>query len=212
MPRHQYFASRGTFSTDSLIVPEKPLYLRNDAYKGLWYLGETCYGRQLRFICLKFSRRIVVQEFDLDSLGVVKPGLILGQLWFIPVQAGKSPNGQSLPTNLVFYTLLRNFQDGRLGSLLNFEQKAVLAQSQGYDFREIVWTAAFHKKLARIRKIRYLVLDFGYSEPDEVELVQMDRLVTVLESPMDMARLHDPVLDAVTQCVDEPSQWQLHQA
>lgn len=200
MPRHKYFLEKGKESLpDGLIVPEAAMCLRNDCKEASWYLGETSYGNRLKFICLKFSRRIATQEY-----GAIQPGTPLGQLWFVPVQAGESPNGQPLPTNVVYYTLVKNSSSGKSGSLINFGQKAVLAQSQGYDYREVVWTATFKKKSATIdgESVSYYVLDFEYSEPDEAALKRIDQAVAVLESKEDMQRLFDPALEGATQCVD----------
>ncbi len=140
MARHKYFqsSSKDAFSPDALIVPENAMCLRNDCKESQWYLGETPYGNRLKFICLKFNRRIAVEEY-----GVIAPGTPLGQIWFVPIAAGESPNGQPLPTNVVYYTLIKNSSSGKSGSLINFGQKAVLAQSQEYDYREVVWTASF---------------------------------------------------------------------
>jgi hypothetical protein len=99
--RHKYFAEKtSVFSTDALIVPETAMNLRNNLKEGKWFLGETEYGSKLKFICLKFSRRIAKEEY-----GAISPGTPLGQLWFCPVAAGESPNGQPLPANVVYYTL-----------------------------------------------------------------------------------------------------------
>lgn len=201
MARHKYFAekTKETFLAGGLIVPENAMNLRNDCKEAQWYLGETPYGNRLKFICLKFSRRIVVDEY-----GAIQPGTPLGQLWFVPVVTGESPNGQPLPTNVVYYTLIKNSSSGKSGSLINFGQKAVLAQSQGYDFREVVWTATFKKKSATIdgEAVSYYVLDFEYAEADEATLKRIDQAVAVLESEEDMSRLFDPTLEAATQCVD----------
>jgi hypothetical protein len=201
MARHKYFAAKtkDVFSADSLIVPENAMCLRNDCKESQWYLGETPYGNRLKFICLKFSRRIAVEEY-----GAIQPGTPLGQLWFVPIQTGESPNGQPLPTNVVYYTLIKNSSSGKSGSLINFGQKAVLAQSQGYDFREVVWTATFKKKSATIQgeAVSYYVLDFEYSEPDEAALLRIDQAVGVLESQEEMQRLFDPALESATRCVD----------
>lgn len=201
MPRHKYFTSKnkGVFSTDALIVPETAMNLRNDCKEASWYLGETSYGNRLKFICLKFSRRIATADY-----GAIQPGTPLGQMWFVPVAAGESPNGQPLPTNVVYYTLLKNSSSGKSGSLINFGQKAVLAQSQGYDYREVVWTATFKKKSATIdgEAVSYYVLDFEYAEPDEVVLTRIDQSVSVLESEEDMQKLFDPDLESRSQCVD----------
>lgn len=201
MARHKYFAAKtkDVFSVDGLIVPETAMCLRNDCKESQWYLGETPYGNRLKFICLKFSSRIAVEEY-----GAIQPGTPLGQLWFVPIQAGESPNGQPLPTNVVYYTLIKNSSSGKSGSLINFGQKAVLAQSQGYDYREVVWTATFKKKSATIdgEAVSYYVLDFEYSEPDEAALLRVDQAVAVLESEEEMQRLFDPALEAATRCVD----------
>lgn len=201
MARHKYFQTKAsaTFTTDTLIVPETAMNLRNDCKEGKWFLGETEYGSKLKFIALKFSRRIAIDEY-----GALAPGTPLGQLWFVPIAAGESPNGQPLPTNVVYYTLIKNSNSGKSGSLINFGQKAVLAQSQGYDYREVVWTASFKKKSATIdnEAVSYYVLDFEYSEADEAALKRVDQAVAVLESEEDMQKLFDPALEAATQCVD----------
>lgn len=201
MPRHKYFTqkSNGVIRADALIVPETAMNLRNDCKEGKWFLGETEYGSKLKFIALKFSRRIATTEY-----GAIAPGTPLGQLWFCPVAAGESPNGQPLPTNVVYYTLLKNSSSGKSGSLINFGQKAVLAQSQGYDPREVIWGATFKKKSATIddEAVSFYVLDFEYSEPDEAILRRVDQAVSVLESEEDMQKLFDPALEAATQCVD----------
>lgn len=201
MARHKYFTEKvsESFLADGLIVPETAMNLRNDCKEGKWFLGETEYGSKLKFICIKFSRRIALTEY-----GVIQPGTPLGQLWFCPVAAGESPNGQPLPTNVVYYTLLKNSSSGKSGSLINFGQKAVLAQSQGYDYREVIWTATFKKKSATIdgEAVSYYVLDFEYTEADEVALRRVDQAVAVLESDEEMQKLFDPTLEAATQCVD----------
>ncbi len=198
--RHKYFAEKtSVFSTDALIVPETAMNLRNNLKEGKWFWGETEYGSKLKFICLKFSRRIAKEEY-----GAISPGTPLGQLWFCPVAAGESPNGQPLPTNVVYYTLLKNSSSGKSASLINFGQKAVLAQSQGYDYREVVWSAVFTKKSATIdgEAVTYYALDFEYSEPDHSAIRRVDQAVAVLESDEDMQKLFDPALEAATQCVD----------
>jgi hypothetical protein len=80
----------------------------------------------------------------------------------------------------------------------------VAAYFRLYDYREVVWTASFKKKSATIdgEAVSYYVLDFEYSEPDEVALKRVDQAVAVLESDEDMQKLFDPALEAATQCVD----------
>ena len=176
-----------------------------------WYLGDTSYGGVLKFICLKFSHLVASEDFFIEGLGVIREGSPLGQLWLVPVQAGKSPGGQPLPTNVVYYTLLRNFQGDSpvslSGSLINFKQKALLARSVGFDYRELIWTATFKNKLtvARGRDGQHYILDFEYAEPDEATLSRLDQTVAVLESEALMSRLYDPVIGAVTWCSDEPN-------
>lgn len=112
MPRHRYFVqkTKGTFMANALVVPENPLFLRHDCTSAVWCLGDTSYGSALEFLCLKFSRLVATEDFFIVGLGVIRAGSSLGQLWLVPVRAGNSSNGQSLPTNVVYYTLLRNFQ------------------------------------------------------------------------------------------------------
>lgn len=217
MVRHRYFLekNKGNFTADGLVVPENPLFLRHDCTSAAWCLGDTSYGGVLKFICLKFSHLVATEDFFIEGLGVIREGSPLGQLWLVPVQAGKSPGGQPLPTNIVYYTLLRNFQGDSpvslSGSLINFEQKAVLGWSQEYDFRELVWTASFKDKLtvARGKEIWHYVLDFEYAEPDEAALSRLDQTVAVLESGTLMSRLYDSVIGAVTWCADEPTSSRL---
>lgn len=200
MARHQYFSKNKDLALpNSLIVPESPMNLRNDCKEASWYLGEIPYGNRLKFICIKFSRRIATEQF-----GAVQPGTPLGQIWFVPVQGGESPDGQKLPCNVVYYTLLKNSNSGKSGSLINFGQKAVLAQSQGYDYRELVWSAQFIKKSATIENeaVSYYVLDFSYQEPDEVALGKIDQAVAILENRDDLGRLFDPDLEISTRCID----------
>ena len=201
MARHKYFVekTKDVFSSDTLIVPETAMFLRNNLKEGKWVLGETEYGSKLKFICLKFSRRIAKEEY-----GAIASGTPLGQLWLVPVAAGENPNGQPLPSNLVYYTLLKNSSSGKSGSLINFGQKAMLAQSQGYDYREVVWSAVFTKKSATIdgEAVSYYALDFSYAEPDDSAIRRVDQAVAVLESQEDMQKLFDPALEAATRCLD----------
>ena len=211
MARHQYFIekTKDTFNADVLMVPETPLYFRNDHKRVAWLFGATPYGRTLKFFCVKFARRdAIVDEFTIEGFGTIEPGTALGQLWFAPVYTGISPEGQALSTNVIYYTLLKNFQShdcGFLknsGPLSNFEQRMVLAQSQGYDFRELVWMATFRESSTW----KY-VLDFDYAEPDEAMLPQRDRVVAVLERKEDMERLSDPALETVTQLSEQSSEF-----
>ena len=207
MTRHQFFIEQTKhFTADALCVPDMALALRNDCKEGAWYLGETSYGSRLQFIAVKFSRRLAGHNF-----GSVAAGTPLGQLWFVPIAGGigsdEHGNEIRLPLNLVYYTVLKNSSSNKSGSLINFGQKATLVQSQGYDYREVIWTPVFRKKSATIdgEAVSYYVLDWLYQLPEQMDAAtykRVEQVVEVLRSPDELAKLFDPNLEATTRCVD----------
>lgn len=203
MPRHDYFLSRSkqVYTPGALIVPDTPLFVANNCKEGKFYLGDTDCGSDLELVALLFSKRIATEEYS-----SAEPGTPLGQLWFTPVSGNKN-----LPSNLTFYTVLKNSKSGKSGSLINFGQQATIAMSRGYDYREIIWMPKFVKKTGSVPKednpkelvsASWFVLAWEWREPTEEELKKIDQCVGVLESETDMDKLFDPVLETTTRCVD----------
>lgn len=168
-------------------------------------MGETSYGSRLQFVCVKFSRRLHRGDDILD------PGTPMGQIWFVPVAGGVGANDKGeemqLPFNLVYWTLIKNSKSGKSGSLINFGQKATLVQSQGYDFREVVWIPIFKKKSASIEgePVSYYVLDWGYILPeaqDEKVYKRVGTIIDIIQSGDEMDKLIDPTVESITHCVD----------
>jgi hypothetical protein len=205
--RHEFFAqSTATFTPDALCVPSMALNLRNDCKLGAWVLGEVSYGSRLQIVPLLFRRRLAGENF-----GVIAPGTPLGELWFSVVAGGvgADENGREvkLPTNLVYYTILKNSSSGKSGSLINFGQKAVLCQASGFDYRECIWTPLFRKKSATIdgEAVSYFALDFLYrtpSEQSEEEFERVGQCAGLLPDPNEMSKLFDPSLEASTHSID----------
>lgn len=204
--RHKFFAEQtSAFTPDAICVPETAINLRNDCKTGNWCLGETDYGSRLQFVCLKFSRRLHRGD------DILAPGTPMGQIWFVPVAGGVGVNEKGeevqLPFNLVYHTLIKNSSSGKSGSLINFGQKATLVQSQGYDFREVVWVPIFKKKSAAIdgEPVSYYVLDWNYILPeqqDDPTFQRVSTIIDIIQTQDEMDKLIDPTVESITHCVD----------
>ncbi len=209
--RHKFFAEQNTgYTTDSIYIPDSPLFLKNNCKEGSWQLGDTNYGNRLKLAALKFSRYLHMGN---EALA---PGTPLAQLWFVPLEGGigadELGNEIQLALNLVYYTLLKNSKSGKSGSLVNFGQKAALLQGQGIDYREVVWIPKFIKKsgtvtndIGQAESASWYVLDWGYIKPesqDESTYNKIGNLIDILNSTEEMGKLIDPIVEGECRCVD----------
>ena len=166
-------------------------------------IGETEYGSNLEFFILKFSRRI--SEYMGDKIAQ-------GQIWFTPVSGG-------IPPGIVYYSLIKNSKSGRSGSLRNFGQQVAIAQSKGYDPRELIWQPKFIKKSGAVpdengelQSATWYVLDWGFrSVSSEEEFQILDNVVAVLSNPIQEASLFDMELENSSICVDGMTQQEILQ-
>ena len=132
MARNKFFSS--TPKNTGLVIPDMAVFLKNDCKEGKFMIGESDYGSKLEFLVVHFSRRVA--EY-MDGR------IAQGQVWLTPI-SGEVPKG------IVYYTLIKNSKSGRSGSLKNFGCQVAIAQSQGYDPRELVWIPKFVKKSGAI--------------------------------------------------------------
>ncbi len=198
MARNKFFES--TPKNKGLIIPEMAVFLKNDCKEGKWMVGETDYGSRLEFLVVHFSRR--VSEY-------MGGRIAQGQVWLTPV-AGEVPMG------IVYYTLIKNSRSGRSGSLKNFGCQVAIAQSQGYDPRELVWCPKFIKKSAAItnedgntESASWYVIDWSWRECKPEEEAILDNTVAILQDPERMEMLFDMDLEATSICVDGMNQRQI---
>lgn len=198
MARNKFFES--TPKNEGLIIPEMAVFLKNDCKSGCWTVGETEYGSKLEFLIVNFSRR--VSEY-------MGGRIAQGQIWLTPV-TGEVPKG------IVYYTLIKNSKSGRSGSLKNLGCQLAIAQSQGYDPRELVWISKFVKKSAAIadesgvvQTASWYVLDWEFRECDAEEEKTLDNTVAIMQSPEQMELLFDMDLEATSVCVDGMNQHEI---
>lgn len=198
MARNKFFES--TPKNEGLIVPDMAVFCRNDCKEGKWMVGETDYGSKLEFLVVHFSRR--VSEY-------MGGRIAQGQIWFTPV-AGEVPMG------IVYYTMVKNSKSGRSGSLKNFSCQIAIAQSQGYDPRELVWIPQFIKKTGAIedengvtQSASWYVIDWAFRECKQEEEAILDNTVSILQDPDRMEMLFDMDLEASSVCVDGMSQREI---
>jgi hypothetical protein len=198
MARHKFFES--TPKNTGLVIPEMAVFLKNDCKSGCWTVGETEYGSKLEFLAVHFSRR--VSEY-------MGGRIAQGQIWLTPV-AGEVPKG------IVYYTLIKNSKSGRSGSLKNFGCQIAIAQSQGYDPREVVWCPKFIKKSGAIadengvvQNASWYVVDWSFRECNAEEEKILDNTVAIIEDPERMEMLFDMDLEASSICVDGMNQKEI---
>jgi len=197
--RNKFFES--TPKNTGLVIPEMAVFYRNDCKEGKWMIGESDYRSKLEFFVIHFSRR--VSEY-MDGR------IAQGQIWFTPV-AGDVPKG------IVYYTLIKNSSSGRSGSLKNFGYQVAIAQSQGFDPRELVWIPKFIKKSAAItneagitESASWYVIDWTWREcKQEEEEKLLDNCVAIIQNPAQMEMLFDMDLEATSICVDGMSQKEI---
>ena len=191
-------------SQEGLIIPEMAIFCKNDCKEGKWVLGETSYGDELEFAVVGFNRRI-------SNVSYINEPIPQGQIWFTPV-SGKLPKG------IVYYTLIKNSKSGKSGSMRNFGQQCAIAQSEGYDPREVIWIPKFVKKSGAIKNedtgetesASWYVLDFSFREEnsdEETELI--DQTVAIMQSEEQMELLYDMELDKSSICVDGMSREEI---
>jgi hypothetical protein len=191
--RHDFFKQTAPLE-GGLIVPEMAIFCRNDCKEGKWMIGETDYGPQLEFFILKFSRRIS------EYMGEKIPQ---GQIWFTPVSG-------DVPAGIVYYTLIKNSRSGRSGSMRNFGQQVAIAQSQGYDPREVIWQPKFIKKSGAVpdengelQSATWYVMDWSFRPvSSEQEFQTLDNLVAILTNPEQEVLMFDLDLENSSICVD----------
>jgi hypothetical protein len=198
MARHKFFQSAP--KNTGLIIPEMAVFLKNDCKEGKWMVGESDYGSKLEFLVVHFSRR--VSEY-------IGGRIAQGQLWLTPV-AGDVPKG------IVYYTLIKNSRSGRSGSLKNFGCQVAIAQSQGYDPRELVWMPKFIKKSAAItnedgksENASWYVIDWSWRECTTEEEKTLDNTVAIIQNPDQMELLFDMDLEATSISVDGMNQREI---
>ena len=198
MARNKFFES--TPKNEGLIIPEMAVFLKNDCKSGCWTVGETEYGSKLEFLIINFSRR--VSEY-------MGGRIAQGQVWLTPITG-------DVPQGIVYYTLIKNSKSGRSGSLKNLGCQVAIAQSQGYDPRELVWCPKFVKKSAAIadengvvQNASWYVLDWSFRECNAEEEKVLDNAVAIIQSPEQMELLFDMDLEASSVCVDGMNQREI---
>ena len=198
MVRNKFFES--TPKNTGLVIPEMAVFLKNDCKSGCWTIGETEYGSKLEFLIIHFSRR--VSEY-MDGR------IAQGQIWLTPI-AGEIPDG------IVYYTLIKNSRSGRSGSLKNFGCQVAIAQSQGYDPRELVWIPKFVKKSGAIedengvmQNASWYVLDWSWRPCKAEEEKILDNTVAIMQDSERMQMLFDMDLEATSVCVDGMNQKEI---
>jgi hypothetical protein len=187
-----------------LVVPEIPVFCKNDCKEGRWMIGESEYGNKLELLILNFSKRI--QDINLYS----DRRIAQGQVWFTPVSG-------EIPGNIIYYTLIKNSKSGKSGSLKNFAQQLAIAQSLGFtDPRQLVWMPRFVKRSGAIpdengvmQSATWYVLDWSFREVEAKELPALENCVGVMSDPEQMAMLYDPDLEGDSICVDGLSPQQV---
>ena len=196
--RHKFFES--TPKNTGLIIPEMAVFCRNDCKEGKWMIGESDYGSKLEFLIVHFNRR--VSEY-MDGR------IAQGQIWFTPLTG-------DIPKGIVYYTLIKNSSSGRSGSLKNFGCQVAIAQSQGYDPRELVWSPKFIKKSAAItndagitESASWYVIDWMWRVCNEEEEKVLDNCVSIIQNPAQMELLFDMDLEATSISVDGMSQREI---
>jgi hypothetical protein len=196
--RHEFFES--TPRNTGLIIPEMAVFCRNDCKEGKWMIGESDYGSRLEFLVVHFNRR--VSEY-MDGR------IAQGQIWFTPLTG-------DIPKGIVYYTLIKNSSSGRSGSLKNFGCQVAIAQSQGYDPRELVWIPKFIKKSAAItndagitESASWYVIDWMWRICNEEEEKVLDNCVAIIQNPAQMELLFDMDLEATSISVDGMSQREI---
>ena len=149
-------------------------------------IGESDYGSKLEFLIVHFNRR--VSEY-MDGR------IAQGQIWFTPLSG-------DIPKGIVYYTLIKNSSSGRSGSLKNFGCQVAIAQSQGYDPRELVWIPKFIKKSAAItndagitESASWYVIDWMWRVCNEEEEKVLDNCVSIIQNPAQMELLFDMDLE-----------------
>jgi hypothetical protein len=196
--RNKFF---DTPKNTGLIIPEMAVFCRNDCKEGKWMIGESDYGSKLEFFVIHFSRR--VSEY-MDGR------IAQGQIWFTPISG-------DIPKGIVYYTLIKNSSSGRSGSLKNFGCQVAIAQSQGFDPRELIWIPKFIKKSAAItneagitESASWYVIDWTWREcKQEDEEKLLDNCVAIIQNPAQMEMLFDMDLEATSICVDGMSQKEI---
>jgi hypothetical protein len=195
-----------------LVVPEIPVFCKNDCKEGRWMIGESEYGNKMEMLILNFSKRI--QDINLYSVREATPQeyrrIAQGQVWFTPISG-------EIPGNIIYYTLIKNSKSGKSGSLKNFAQQLAIAQSLGFtDPRQLVWMPRFVKRSGAIpdengvmQSATWYVLDWAFREVEAKELPALENCVGVMSDPEQMAMLYDPDLEGDSICVDGLSPQQV---
>jgi hypothetical protein len=157
----------------------------------------TGIGSKLEFLVVHFNRR--VSEY-------MNGRIAQGQIWFTPLTG-------DIPKGIVYYTLIKNLSSGRSGSLKNFGCQVAIAQSQGYDPRELVWIPKFIKKSAAItndagitESASWYVIDWMWRVCNAEEEKVLDNCVAIIQNPAQMELLFDMDLEATSISVDGMSQ------
>ncbi len=104
----------------------------------------------------------------------------------------------------------------RSGSLKNFGCQVAIAQSQGYDPRELVWIPKFIKKSAAItneagitESASWYVIDWMWRICSTEEDKVLDNCVSILQNPDQMELLFDMDLEATSISVEGMSQREI---
>jgi len=198
MARNKFFSS--TPKNTGLVIPDMAVFLKNDCKEGKFMIGESDYGSKLEFLVVHFSRRVA--EY-MDGR------IAQGQVWLTPI-SGEVPKG------IVYYTLIKNSKSGRSGSLKNFGCQVAIAQSQGYDPRELVWIPKFVKKSGAIadengvmQNATWYVLDWAWRECNAEEENILENTVAIIQDSERMSMLFDMDLESTSICVDGMNQKQI---
>ncbi|NJL65447.1 MAG: hypothetical protein HC903_31305 [Methylacidiphilales bacterium] len=112
--------------------------------------------------------------------------------------------------------LIKNSKSGRSGSLKNLGCQVAIAQSQGYDPRELVWCPKFIKN--RLRSLMNLALSKMLAGMSSTGLIAnavqtkkkiLDNTVAIIQNPNQMELLFDMDLEASSICVDGMTQREI---
>jgi hypothetical protein len=200
----EFFKFNTPNQNQGLVVPEIPVFCKNDCKEGRWMIGESEYGNKMEMLILNFSKRIQDRNMFSDKR------IAQGQVWFTPISG-------DVPGKIVYYTLIKNSKSGKSGSLKNFAQQLAIAQSLGYtDPRQLVWIPRFVKRSGAIpdengvlQSAAWYIIDWAFRTIEESEMPMLEHCVEVMSDQTQMAMLYDPDLEGDSVCVDGLSPQQI---
>ncbi len=177
----------GEVSTDSILVPEMAINLRNNCQSGMWTLGDDPVGNKLYCSILKFSKFF-------GTLGATTNAL-WGQLWIVS-EFGSS---EDIPNNCVMCTYIKT------RSLTSFNNLIVKLQARGVNPALGIFVPEFVRHSGQkpdasgeLKAITYYSLEWRWVERSDAGH-SIDKLSTCLDH---VDRFVDPQGTAKMRCLD----------